>query len=594
MQARRSARSLSLFGPVFLLLVIPFFSPTPCPGFQVVSVKDDYTVNLSGEYRMRVFNVDPIQVSGGRPYSLGYGSMRLRTNVGVAYRDLVAIKSQLSILDGVVLGDNGVWGDLAVSEEGLPLLPNEGIKTSALVPNDGRVGIGLTYPNGNPLSPKSYGPVLLQAEPITVDRLWGEVMLPFGQLRVGRQPATIGRSILLNDGDGLTNEFGVSSYGDTADRILIGTKPLEIARVIRSGFDTSAADPSIFRGLIAVFAYDFNSYNSIADDGTNVQSATVACFYRKPRFRLFGISGEDLELRFTGSYRWGGVNYRSMETRTVIVDGVVREIEEEVVETFGIKLYVLTGGTTLDLGPVHVDLEFAGILGSNEEVPGTINIISPGFYYDPTMDVQAWGAQANVRYRLGNWEFALEIDYASGDDDPRANPASEFMFAEDTNVGLLLFKHIIAFQRAQSAAAGTWNVLNSYAALGRQPPSNPSTRVATNGAFSNGIALFPKVTYAFSEDLYLRAGVLVAWADKDVVDPVVMRTHAGNPIQNYNGGPPGRFYGVEFPFRLEYILWDRFVFDFEGGYLISGNALYDKQGRAENAYMLEARFTFLF
>ena len=34
--------------------------------------------------------------------------------------------------------------------------------------------------------------------------------------------------------------------------------------------------------------------------------------------------------------------------------------------------------------------------------------------------------------------------------------------------------------------------------------------MATNGAFVNGIAVFPKVTYAFSEDLYLRAGVLVA------------------------------------------------------------------------------------
>jgi hypothetical protein len=594
MQARRSDRLLSLFVPVFLLSLIPLLFPTPCPGFQVVSVKDDYTLNLSGEYRMRVFNIDPIKVSGGRPFSFGYGDMRLRTNIGVAYKDLVAIKSQFNILDGVVLGDNGVWGDLAVSEEGYPLVPNEGIKTSALVPNDGRVGIGLTYPHGNPLSPDSYGPVLVEAEPITVDRLWGEVMLPLGQLRVGRQPATIGRSILLNDGDGLTNEFGVSNFGDTADRILLGTKPLEIVKVIRSGFDRSVADPSIFRGLITVFAYDFNSFNSIADDGTNVQSITFATFYRKPRFRLFGLDGEDLEVRFTGSYRWGGVNSRYAETRSVVIDGVLRTIEEEVVEHFGINLYVLTGGTTLDLGPVHIDLEFAGILGTSEEVPGTINTISPGFYKSPKMYVEAWGAQANVRYRIGNWELALEFDYASGDDDPRSNPASEFMFAEDTNVGLLLFEHIIAFERAQSAAAGTWNVLNSYAALGRQPPSNPSTRVATNGAFVNGIAVFPKVTFAVSEDLYLRTGVLVAWADKDVVDPVVMRTHAGNPVQNYNGGPPARFYGVEFPARLQYILWDRFVFDLEGAYLISGDALYDKHGKAKNAYMVEARFTFLF
>lgn len=578
------------------LCVVLAFVAVPFAGYGITfqAVEEDYTFGIKGHYRMRVLDIEPIKLNGPKPFNLGYASQRLRTDLTVSYKDKVSVKCQLNILDGVVMGDNGVWGDLSTSEAGLPLLPNEGVKTSALVPNNGRIGIGLIDPSMNPLDPNSYGPVFVEADPIDVTRVWGEVMLPFGLLRAGRQPATIGKSILVNDGDGLTNDFGVSKFGDTVDRVLIGTKPVEIYRVIKAGMDTSVANASIDEGVIAVFGYDFLAFNSITDDGKDVQQVVSALFYREPRFSLLGMAGEGLEFRLGAVYRFGEVQGRYFEQKQMFVNGVLRTFDEEVVDSMNISVTFLTGGMSLDLGPFFLDLELAGAYGYTEEVPKTINVISPGFYPSDRLRVRAWGAQMNMGYRVGNWEFALEVDYASGDDDPKDDVAEEFMFAEDTNVGLLLFEEVIAFERAQSAAAGTWNILNSYQALGRQPPSNPSTRVATNGSFANAIAVLPKVTYWFTDNLYVRTGVLAAWADKDVIDPVVMRTMAGNPRVNFNGGPPARFYGVEVMGRLEWWVWNHFVFDMEGAYLTPGAALEDENGHALDAWMWEARMTFVF
>ena len=48
----------------------------------------------------------------------------------------------------------------------------------------------------------------------------------------------------------------------------------------------------------------------------------------------------------------------------------------------------------------------------------------------------------------------LEFDYASGEATPGARAAlSRFSFADDTNVGLLLFDRVLGYQSARAAAA---------------------------------------------------------------------------------------------------------------------------------------------
>ena len=580
--------SLGNFFFIPLLAITALASPGTAAAFELTpSSLPDFGFTVDGDYRDRIYWINPLEVNGEVADDVGVADQRLRLDLGVSYRGLVSVKSQLDVLDGVLFGDNSFWGDLSTSEFGLPLLPNEGIKTSALIPNDGRVGIGLLDPDAPPIYSDSYGPVLLEAEPIEVNRIWGEVMLPVGLLRVGRQPATIGKSILVNDGAPRTNEFGVSKYGDTVDRVLLGTKPWEIVRVIRAGFDTAVAEASMDRGLIAVLAYDFVALNDIAVSGDDVKQLIASIFYKRPEWA-------NLDLNVTAGYRWGGVYHAYTTEEEGFVDGVWRTWEDTHREHLGI--YVPTFGLRIGLekGGFRFSGEAVRVMGSTKEVGRTINVATPNFFPADKLKIRQWGARVDFAYDWRSLTFALEFDYASGDPDPSDEVLEEFMFAEDTNVGMLLFEEVLAFKRAQSAAAGTWSLLNSYDAIGREPPSVPSMRIASLGAFSNGIALFPKVTWVPLPDLLLRGGVLVAWADEDVIDPTPMRLLEGNPRQNYNGGEPGDFYGVELAARLEYVLYDHFVFDLEAAYLFPGDALEDADGRAVNSYMVECRFHFLF
>src|SRR5262249_26750938 len=155
-----------------------------------------------------------------------------------------------------------------------------------------------------------------------------------------------------------------------------------------------------------------------------------------------------------------------------------------------------------------------------------------------------------------------EGDYASGSDDPEARvPLTQFTFAEDANVGLLLFKQVVAFQSARASAAGV-TVLTRLNA-----PSLPAEAIATRGAFTNAMALFPQIDVRPVRDLLLRGGVLVASAPAKVIDPVAsLQRHAnGMPIAdalvNYAGGKPGNFYGVELDGRIQYRFLDHFLLD---------------------------------
>ena len=575
-------------------LVVLLFASNPVAAFELTpSSLPDFALTLDGEYRDRIVWINPLEVNGEVADDVGFADQRLRLDLGVSYKGLVSVKSQVDVLDGVLFGDNGFWGDLSTTESGLPLRPKEGIKSSALVPNDGRVGIGLIDPSLPPIESDSYGPVLLEAEPIEVNRLWGEVLLPVGLLRAGRQPATIGRSILVNDGDG-RNEFGVSKYGDTVDRVLLGTKPIEIARVIRAGFDTSVANSSLDEGLITVFAFDFVALNDIAVSGDDVRQLVAAAFYRLPAFSVLGVRGTDLELAFTAAYRWGGVYYRYTTEEAGFVDGVWQSWEENRRDHLGIYVTSLSSHVAFRTHGFRFYFEVAPVLGHTEEVGRTINVATPNFYPTDNLKIRQLGMQADLAYDVGDWTFALEFDYASGDADPKDDVLEEFMFAEDTNVGMLLFEEVLAFKRAQSAAAGTWSLLNSYDGLDQEPPSVPPTRIASIGSFSNAVALLPKVTWRPAPSLAMRGGVLVAWAEEDVIDPTPLRLLEGNPRQNYNGGPAGNFYGVELMARIEYALHDHFILDLEGAYLFPGDALEDADGRAVNSYLVELRFQFLF
>ncbi len=506
----------------------------------------DYGLRVGAEYRANWLYIRPVNLTGESQRNANWIEHRLRLDAAVDYDEKVRLVMSLDGLDGVLWGDNGTYlGDPS---------PNSGTRASAGIPNNARVGIGYLG-SGSDIDPNNYGYVLQPAEPMQFRRAYGEVNLPIGLLRIGRQPTNEGTGILVADGDGRPNRFGYSGRGDSSDRILFATKPLE-------GLKPAAQrDRSRDRGFFFVAFYDNLVENRVQLFGDNVRAAGTAL-----RLLLPSLSHQQrLELTGTYAHRWE----RDFDTN---------------INIFGLK-------GSYQLGRFSAGAEVAHVNGATEEVSRALALINN----DPIarQDVRQWGARAVARWDEPLWTGYLEFDFASGDRNP--NPGTQltqFYFAEDTNVGLLMFERVLHFQSARSGVAGS-ELLRQIGAT-----TFPNERLDSEGSFTNAVAIFPQFDLRPLPDLLVRGGVLAAWAPVGLVDPsATLQVRDGSEIEddllNYNGGRPGTFYGVELDGRLQW-RYERFLFDLEGAIFFPGDVFHDANGRAARSSLVQGRTTFVF
>ncbi|RME06369.1 MAG: hypothetical protein D6812_01735, partial [Deltaproteobacteria bacterium] len=323
-------------------------------------------------------------------------------------------------------------------------------------------------------------------------------------------------------------------------------------------------DPDLDNGVFLFTGYDIVVEDEVSNGDDDLRQFLGGFFWVKEAFQLFGLPFHDFKLQYSNGYR------RSRAA--------------------GLKFLSTLFHLGFGIGGFHFTGEFAPLLGSTREISKATDIIAGTIAPEDEGTLQRirqYGAYLETGYDFGPFEFIFEFDFASGDDDPSStSDLTQFTFAEDTNVGLLMFEHILAFETARSAAVGN-DLLQSQNAI-----AYPTTSISTEGAFTNGIALFPQGIFHFGPDLDLTVGTLIAWAHKPVIDPILSLVE-GRDV-NFNGGEPGRFYGVEFDGRLTWKLYDRFLLDIESAYLLPGDAFYDEHRDAVNAFFLETRFTFLF
>jgi hypothetical protein len=357
------------------------------------------------------------------------------------------------------------------------------------------------------------------------------------------------------DGDGRANRFGVADHGNYVDRILFATKPLEALKPAKLR-STSANE-----GLILAFAYDRLVTSDPQDLGAAVNQWDTALRFLMPRYAF----GSDLLIAAYHAYRWDAL-YNSR------------------INALGLR-------AMSRFGDFHAGLDVSTNLGTTQEISAAYKVITN----DPVVDqpVRSVGARAVVRYDRPLFSLYLEGDYASGSDDPEARaPLTQFTWAEDANVGLLLFKYTLAFQTARSSAAGV-ALLQHLGAT-----SFPAQVVATQGAFTNAIAAFPQFDLRPVKGLLLRGGVLVAVAPALVIDPIASleKRSMGIPLSyalvNFAGGTPARYYGTELDGRIQYRFLDHFLVDLEGAVLFPGAALQDQDGYAVRSGLFQARTTF--
>lgn len=542
-------------------------------GGHVRSVKESLPdwLLLDAEYRVETVYLNPVALNGTLTDSMSYTQQRLRLDAGLQVPDLVRIVTQFDLLNGVLFGDNGDYPGGIDANEGLsgqPPEPENGLSLTSRWPNNATWGIGLVHP-ADPLNPDSYGPVLRSVQPVRVNRVYGEVMLPFGLLRVGRQPAAFGPGMSLHDGS-RSNRWGVSKYSVTADRFLFATKVSEAFRMIGAGPDFEP-DRSMDHGVFLAVAYDQVVNDDVYRSSDDLHQALAAVQWKARSARWFGLDVRNFLFQVAFGGRFGS----EFDTRVFQVP---------VTLDFGV-------------GPVHVLGEFAATFGHTREVSegfAALREPDPAKRHIYDQKIRAYGARFLADVTLGPVMATLEFDYASGDADPRdETPLTTFSFARDTNVGLLLFEHVLAFETARSAAVGIRNLKNLGAG------SFPLTELASDGRFQNAIALFPQVLYRPHPTLGVRAGALVAWSAAPVVDPVMtLLAEDGRRIDddavNWNGGRPARYYGTELDLQIEWAFREHFLWTLEGAVLFPGAALRDRSGDAVTAFLVENRFTFLF
>ena len=512
-----------------------------------VALSPDYGLRPAAEYRANALYIDPIALNTAEGRRLGWVEHRLRLDATLDWHDKVRLVVSSDVLDGVLWGDNGYLG-------GTGPQPNSGTNVNTKNPN-GAVPC-VTLRGGDPLASKSYGYGLCSQEAVKIRRLYGEVVLPFGLLRIGRQPVNVGSGVQNNDGDGRANRFGFSRAGNSVDRILFATKPLEAFKP-KHARSTSATE-----GLFVITGYD----KLVNDDpqlfGDDVHQVFAALRWLAPTHAW----GRDAVVSAYYVHRW------DKQYGTSINSTGLRAMSR--------------------FGDVHLGFDFATNLGSTREISQAYSLVSN----DPVVDqtIRSLGARAVARYDRPVWTAYLELDYASGSADPTPQkPLTQFTFAEDSNVGLLLFKHVLAFQSARASAAGV-ELLKSLGAT-----TFPAEAVNTRGAFSNGIAVFPQVDLHPHPKVLFRGGALFAWSAAPAIDPVgSLRRRDGadirDDLRNFAGGKPARYYGTELDGRFQWRYEEHFLFDLEGAILFPGQALANADGDAVRSVLVQGRTTFLF
>ncbi|HEY4120348.1 MAG TPA: hypothetical protein VGM56_20925 [Byssovorax sp.] len=503
----------------------------------------DFGVRAGAEYRAQVIAVVPIALSSTVGENATWLEHRLRLDATVDYKDKIRIVASTDALDGVLWGDNGTFGSDPSSLAGT--------NVAARNPNETTPCIALR--GGDPLQAGSYGYMPCSSAPMTFRKAYGEVLLPFGLLRVGRQPVAPGTGVQSADGDGRPNRFGVSGTGSIVDRALFATKPLE-------AFKPEGERDTSEDGLVAAIAYDRLVTDSPSDGTQAVNQIDAALRFRAPKLGPM----RDAFANLYYVHRWDGQYQTS-------ING-------------------LGARAAMRLGDFRAGFDVVLNTGSTQEISAAYRVISN----DPIVNqpILQGGGRVTARYDKRLWGVYLEADYASGDADPQVKtPLTQFVWAYDDNVGLLLFKRVLAYQTARSSAAAV-ELLKRLGAT-----TFPAAEIDTHGAFTDAIALFPQVDFHPHKTVLLRGGVLVAWAAQKLIDPVAsLKARDGVSIQddlvNYVGGKPGSFYGVELDGRFQWRFMEHFAFDLEGAVLFPGDALQDVDGYAVRSSLVQARTTF--
>ena len=386
--------------------------------------------------------------------------------------------------------------------------------------------------------------------------LYADLTTKIGVFRVGQQPSHWGMGILANDGDH-ASLFGDYRYGDIAERVLFATKPLgkESPFIVAIAGDLVYRDQNAdlthgdqaFQGVFAAL-YDqgqnqLGLYGVYRDQRADRNATGFASYTDRITVGVLDAAG-----KFAAPVVVGSDTYVFGQAEAATILGSTNELRTNAQALSGDTTSIRSYGGAMSLGAVHTT---RGCCCNGECKDG---------------DMKKWGDLVGQ----------VEIGYASGDADPYDGTEHRFTFNSNHKVGLILFDEVMRWQTARAATAAQDPLLANSS---RPPPG--IDLLPSNGGVFGAQYINPTFLVRPRKWLDLKAGMVIAQATADVVDPLRIATQGS--YVNYRGGDPHRHdlgeefdFGTEVRVPLEYKL--TLQLGAQGGVLFPGGALADAMG----------------
>ena len=193
----------------------------------------------------------------------------------------------------------------------------------------------------------------------------------------------------------------------------------------------------------------------------------------------------------------------------------------------------------------------------------------------PQSEVRQAALAARVKLTGARAGGVLDMVIASGDQNFDDGRQSAFKADPNYEMGLLLFRHVIAAQTARAPATAS-----DLSLVGQ--PNEDLERFPTRGSVSNTYTFFPRGWYRLTSGLELYGGPLLAWGEVPLADPRNTRFEGGYPTNLLGGSSGERFLGVEADIGLRgqvLIGGAELMLGAEGGALFTGPAFEGEGGQ---------------
>lgn len=368
-------------------------------------------------------------------------------------------------------------------------------------------------------------PPLTEDTDTQLRRAYGRVTLgPILTLSGGFTLNHWGLGLLANDGaHGWTPGsayFGDPRGGDRVLRGMIATGPWTRADLlITAGYDVVQGDDVLLDG----------------DEASQVVAAVVLGYQQPNQIGLFGT-------------------LRKQEAD----DGA--ETNVAVIDAYG-KL----SGKLSRRWEGSAEVEAAWIFGDTDLGP------NPTFAAHDIFQFGVAGRFAAHRHDFGG---VLDVAILSGDQNNDDGEQNAFKADRNFELGLLLFRHVLAATTARAPIRASDPNLVGL-------PAEDLDRVPTRGAVSNTTAFFPRAWWRPLDGLEIYGGPLFAFAESAPADPRNTRFAGGQP-RNAFDAVPGSYLGTEFDLgvRQQVVVYGmQLTLGVEAAVAILGDAFVDADDR---------------